>query len=332
MTVNQNADPTPDPYENPAVAEKIEEHLAAFEALDPDDTGVVEEGVSQDAPAVEGQDAPAVEQPTTEEPVAGTEPVGAVDTSKVPDAYRRSAYARGWTPEDVDTFVTANPDLAMRTLERIHSSRIAEINEWADHGRKQSGANVEPEAPASAPDPLQGIDLDALLADPGSDEDLIRRLVEPVNAAFEHLRPLVQQAQIARQTAEQAAQTKTLELIEQFFGSPELAPYKDLYGDSWGPQDSPTQQARQKVLETADALLAGSRAQGRDLGIDEALLLAHDAVSGSYKEHAIRDKMKAAVTRRAASVTLVPRSVGEAGGGASLEDKTQARLAEVFGR
>jgi hypothetical protein len=117
-----------------------------------------------------------------------------------------------------------------------------------------------------------------------------------------------------------------------------------LYGT--GPTQSVTDdffENRMKVLEQADQIRAGASFQGREVGLTEALSLAHDSISASYRVQAIREDIKAKVQQRASSVTTPPAKGSEGGSTSApsgerpektrkeIEDASAIALREIFG-
>lgn len=125
--------------------------------------------------------------------------------------------------------------------------------------------------------------------------------------------------------------------VEAFFGGKEMADFKEVYG---GGNDQPAEtqiEARNKVLEMADALMYGAKAQGRNLSLNKALELAHDSVSGGFKEQAIRSKIKGSLQARAKGIILRPTSKSQTAANrgkvktrGDLEKRVGASLAALF--
>jgi hypothetical protein len=233
----------------------------------------------------------------------------------------------------------------MKTFERMHESRTKEIGEWADLGRKirqtpvvPSGTSVQPVvAPAPAPvHSLQPIDVKSLVEKYGNQE-LVEALAGPVNAAIAAVSPLMQRAADNERASKEAAQETLGKTVQDFFTAPEMKPFNTVYGTSIAKLTAGQVEMRGKVLETADALIAGAAFQGRRLSVNEALTLAHDTVSSGTKENVIREKIRTDVTRRERQITMKPTAIGRrAAGGpprdrAELVGRTSDRLAAVFG-
>ena len=327
--------------EDPAIVERIQQDLDAageIETPEPESTGTP-------PPAVEGEEKPAeevAEPKTSEEPAAA--PAAKPETSTLPASYRRSAKARGWEDKEIDDFVASNPDKALQTFERIHSSRVEEVNQWAKIGREHRQgtpareAGPAPAAPVAA-DPmsaLKPVDVKAL-AEQFGNEDLLTAMAGPLNAAIAAIQPLMARAKQYEEQEQRSARETLGKQVQNFFTSKELQPFSEAYGGDPASLTDAQLQMRAKVLETADSLIAGARFQGRELSTEEALTYAHDAVSSGLKEKVIRETLKTAVTKRAKGITLKPTNRGSTDQGGpprdrkELENRTSDRLRGIFG-
>jgi hypothetical protein len=292
---------------------------------------------TEEKPVVETPEVPAVEP----EPVAKEAVVE--ETPTLPDAYRRTAKAREWTDAEIDKFVKADPELAIRTFGKMHESRAKEIGEWATLGRqaRQQSASgaiapASPTLPASpAPAALKPVDVKALIEKYGNDE-LIEALAGPVNAQMEALKPILEQARVQQQTAARQQGEMLGKIVQDFFTGKPMEQFKETYGGDLGSLSQDQFGARNKVLEMADALVAGARMQGRNLMVDEALQLAHDSVSKDKIETMVRDGIKKSVVQREKGITLKPSNTGRVASDAPAKNRREAeehartRLAEVF--
>jgi len=311
------------PETSSTVSDAIQTHLDAFNTATSDDTEVVPaEPVNEDVP---------VEPAET-----------AVTTPIVPDAHRRSAKARGWTDDEIDGFASADVELAQKTFERMHTSRIQEVNEWAAQGRETRKTPVSP-TPTTPTEPtesvLKPIDVVAMVTKYGNDnEELIRELATPINAAIDALTPLIKDATENASRTRETQQQVLAKTIDDFFGNTSMAAFEPVYGKTWDALTPEQMKKRDTVLEMADALVAGARLQGRGLDIVEAMTMAHDVVASSAKETAIRDDIRKTVVKRAKSITLKPNSSGtKPSSGSRPKDeqellaRTDERLAKIFG-
>jgi hypothetical protein len=337
--------------DDPKIVDAIQTHLDAFtESLETPETPVVPETPAESVvPATEEKP---VETPTEEKPVEKPveEAVAAPAASTLPAAYLRTAKARGWTDQEVTDFAKAQPDLALKTFERMHESRTKEINEWAELGRKVRQGNAQTTvvsgspavapsqvAVASAPSSvLQPVDVAALVEKFGN-EELIQAIAGPVNAAIKALQPIMSEMSVAKEQTRQAQHDALAKTVQDFFTDKALTPFTEAYGKDISALTKPQIEARQRVLETADALIAGAAYQGRSLSVQDALTLAHDSVSSGFKETVIREKIRSDLKKRSAGISLRPTAQGRPSVGGPPRDRTELigrtedRLASVFG-
>ena len=322
--------------DNPEAVSKVQEQLDAFNAGEEVTPAKAENTETPEEVADEGEQKPEV-VPTEKKP----EP--AAKASTVPAAYRRSLKSREWTDEEIDGFYTQNPEAALRTFEKIHESRKQELAQWAAIGRQhQAAAKPAGEAGAPAPknDPiaaLKPIDVKALAEKLGSDEESVRELVAPINAVVESLKPLVQQAQAAAQIAAQQERDSLGKQVDSFFVGDEVKEYSEIYGGDRTSLSQDQINARLRVCQIADSLVAGAKVQGHEITIDEALALAHESVSGIHKEKVIRERIKKDLKQREKSISLKPTHRGDSPNQGApknrdeMVSRTSSRLQEVFG-
>jgi hypothetical protein len=323
------SDSSQETAEPPAEEQPTDEQIAAGEKPAGEEEVTAEE--EQDA-----QGAAAKPQPVTVTPADGNAPT-------LPAAFRRSLIARGYTETEIDADLKTQGTRFVEMAERVHRGRSAEIADWANAGRQAKAAQQQQQQqrqqqqqPTVSDGALPKLDAKVLKEQFGDDK-LIDALVGPVNAAIDRLNaklPVIENVQKRSETAEQEA---LIRHIDGFFSGKELAPYKAVYGDTAGfAKDQKFIDARNKVLETADALIAGAGLQGRSLTLGEALTLAHDALSGDYKLQAVRTQVKQALTQRTNGITLKPGTrvasnpAGYNGSKATTERKIGALLTKAF--
>lgn len=338
--------------DTPVIVDAVQKHLDAFNGLiETPETPKVEAAPVEETPKAEVAEGgtpaatPAVKKQPDAEPVV--EAVAAPAVPTLPAAYIRTAKARGWSDEEIAQFSQASPDLAIRTLGQMHESRTKEIQEWAELGRKvRQGQVAAPVAPSPSPSPaavvpastaLQPLNVRELKERFGN-EELIDALAGPVNAAIAALGPITQRAQETEQNTQRTNRETVGKLISDFFTAKEMAPFTETYGGADFSKLTPVQiETRSRVLETADALIAGARYQGRNLSVNEALTLAHDSVSSGTKETIIRESIRKTAAKREKGITLKPTAQGRINAGAPPRDRaelharTEDRLRAAFG-
>jgi hypothetical protein len=270
---------------------------------------------------------------TTETAVEKKEP----SAPTFPAAYRRTLKALEWTDEEIND-AARRPEL-LTSIAKLHASRNKEVGEWAAAGRraKEQAAQQKP-APQAAPavTAMKPVDVAALKAKYG-DEGLIDELVGPINETIRQLNSMMPEVQKVQQRAAMSQLEVLSRQVDGFFGDKELKSYKELYGVNG--KLTPTQEgARQKVVEYADYLVGGASQNGRSLNLNEALTMAHDAVSGSTKTQAAREEIKGKMVERQKGISLKPGSRGtnlksptKASNKQALEKRVSGGLRAMFG-
>ena len=277
------------------------------------------------------------EKTEVEEKEAVTDPVVAVAAKKtgptLPDSYRRSLKSYGWEDEDIDQNLAVLGDRFISTAAKIHQNRNEEVTRWADAGR--AIRQNQPEEKKTELQVLKPLDQSKLEEHYGNDK-MIGEIIGPVNAVIQQINAIMPMVMSSQQATAQAELETLGKQVEGFFGGKELEPYRELYGDSKEPLKDQHFQARNKVLDTANALIVGAKQNGRSLTLGEALQLSHDAVSGGFKAKAARTTLVKQVKTREKGISLPPSghktSVTQTGpkDRATFEKDTAARLKRVF--
>lgn len=323
---------------DPGLESKVNAGLSALQEIDDEPV----ESVEGDEPA--GEEAPGEEEIPAEEVEApadkgGKSPektspakVTPAPASVIPPAHVRSLKAYQWTDEEIAAAYKADPANFLRTAAKLHDTRNEETRRMSILGT----AAKKPATPAEttekkAREAFKGIDTAALRKTYGN-EPFIDALetMSKMLAEFDGLVPAIHGFRENQQQSEQAALTQQ---IDGFFGSAELAPYSDSYGKA-GALTQEHYTARQKVIEYADLIIGGARQMGRPITLDEALTLAHDAVSGPVRTEAVRKEIKQQIQTRHKAVTLKPGKRGgqqTASGPKALETSVGTGLKSVFG-
>lgn len=257
----------------------------------------------------------------------------------VPDAYRRTLKAYEWTDEEIDASQAANPAQFLVMAQKIHANRTAETSRWADLGRQaiQREKDQQPAVKPTHVDPNTGLfkplDTAAMIEKYGN-EDMVNEMAGPLNAMIEQFNQILPTVMGGVQSINQSRQENLARQVDQFFGQDSLKPFEKVYGkaDSMEPEQI---QNRNKVLETADALIAGAALQNRKLSITDALLIAHDHVGSGFRKETVRQEIKQTVSKRSASLTVKPSTTAKPSAGApksstEMEARTRQRLASVF--
>ena len=331
-----------------ALADKIGQAFAEAQSDTVDEpAGELDEGTTADDDAADGDPIPAEEEPeATEDDDATNESApkeaaaaeGDPAEPTLPEVYRRSLKADNWTDAEIDEFYNANSEIAIRTAQRIHTTRNATTAEYARVGRLQQ--QQAPAAPAPAPEPavplatpvqsgFDPIDEEALIAQYGN-EELVRALAGPVNEALRTIRDVMPELNAGVEDIRQSQQATLQRQTEKFFLADEQKPYTTVYGTMEAGLTAEQEVNRAKMLECADAVRAGAFNQGRDMTVDEALEMAHGYVSSDFKAEAARKGLKQKVRKRAAGTTLKPntRQRQETSGPATTDREREAKVRE----
>lgn len=343
-------------FDREALETKVSGGLAAlFKDSEEDEAEAAQEEASNDdasndsndetvkGDGADDEDHADVEEEVEKKPEAAAKPGSKGNAPTLPAAYRRTLKAYGWEDEDIETNLKALGASFITTASKLHSNRNAEVAAWAEAGRAArervkaaDKTQITPDQ-AAAGQALKPIDMAAVEAHFGNDK-MLDQFFGPVNAAIEVINKMMPQVQQAQANTKQAEMAALGNQIEEFFGSEDLKPYAALYGDLKTGQLEPTHfSARNKLLETADALQHGAFAQGRKLSLKEAMQIAHDSISAGYKVSAVRTELVKKLKTRQAGITLKPSNKGKVSGSgpvrtqADLEKRTSQRLKAVFG-
>jgi hypothetical protein len=346
--------PSPEAKEAPvefdrgALESKIADKFSkAFEDADDSVTDVDPEPAKDEAeekPEVENEAEELVEE---EKEIAKEKPEAAAPSGAptLPAAYRRSLKAYEWTDEEIDQALKTQGDKFVQSAAKIHTTRAKEIAGFAQAGRLARQGHVTPQqdapaAPAARQEAtttstaLKPVDTAALKKQYG-EEALVDAIAGPVNKAIEEINRLMPVIQ-GSQKRQQQAELETLgRQIDSFFSGKEMESYNETYGKDSAKLTPEQLGTRQKVLEMADSLIYGSRQQGRPMGLEEAMTLAHDSIAGSVKEKTVRTAITKQLQQRERSVTIKPngRTSSLSKPNASREDlekATKARLEKAF--
>lgn len=321
-----------------AIESRVAERLGALRT-DSEDAVEEKEPVEAEVTADSGAetDDAATKDDDAEQPEAVADP----NAPTLPAAVRRSLKAYEWTDEEIDQNLRVLGPSFIATAQKLHNTRNQETAKWAEIGRaqrQQPPPTPDPAKVAERSQPIPKLDAEALKEHYG-DDALIDKILGPVNAAIDRLNeevlPTVRQTQQASQQAEQRA---LFNAIEGFFTSKEIKNgYGELYGEAGQPTFSQTHvDARNKVLEMADALIVGAAKQGRNLDLNSALTLAHDSVSGDYKGKAAKKELQASLQKRERGISLRPGNKStpvadkKANSREDIEKRVGKRLADVF--
>lgn len=312
-----------------------------------------QEDVEDEGAAATGEDEVDSEEPgeqEEEEEQEETEPgdeAAAADPSKegdaptLPDAFRRTLMAYGYTADQIKRDLSKQGLGFIEYAGRMHAMRNQETAQWAATGR--SLREQERTQPGSqqqqAPDPFAGlkpVDTKTLKDKYGDDEGLIDEIVGPVNATIAAINAILPQIQQGAKSIQDAETAGVQKQVETFFGG--MKGFETLYGGK-GVLSNEQLQARNSVLELTDNLITGAAARGTALTLEQALELAHDSVSAKHRESTAQQKVTKVAKARNRGITLRPSAKGGSGGRSpaggtptrkDLETRTASRLKAAF--
>lgn len=351
-------DTTPEPaFDIDAVAAKIDDDqfAAAFgeeveevEEIESDEVEVevdeaegeeVEVEVEKDDDENDDLEDDDSEEELEEEAAAKVDP----DAPTLPDTYRRSLKAYGWSDKEIDHNLSTLKGDFVKTAQMLHKNRREEVAAWANAGRaaKAQGGdnanqNLQVNAPATPVAGLKPVDMKALKEKYGED-GLIDEIAGPMNAMIAAVNSVLPILNQGVQQTQQTAQDQLQKIVTDFYAGESLKPYAKLYGDGKTRLTVEQLESRNNMLEQADALMLGAKQMGRNLTVDEALHMAHDIVSSDFRETAARESIKKVAKNRSRGRTQRPsgRRKGTGSNGqlsdSELESKVGEGLKKVFG-
>jgi len=249
---------------------------------------------------------------------------------EIPEGYVRAAKRQGWSDEDIVDEIKANPERAKRLFANAYETSNKLTRDFAALGREKAEAAQRAameKAAAEAPEIKDYITADEISKISDGDEATSVALknfntaLKSRDAEIAKLRapgPSADDLEFAR--SDQAASTARarasaddadLMRVNQFFGAENMKPYNDFYGNLNKDQNmndiTPNQrQHRYEVLQKADQLIVGKKAQGIETTALEALEDAHLLVTESIREKIITDGIRSSLIKRSKSKTLRP--------------------------
>jgi hypothetical protein len=326
-----------------AAVEKAESRLKILNSDDDEDEG------TSDSP--EKADTKEDETDSTPEPKSGEaeEVKSEVSTPsegvKVPDSYFRAAIHQGWKPDQIDSFVKENPELALQTLENIYKSTNKISQEFSRIGRSTAVSNdTTKQEQGLAKTDVSNIDLTEMKKVYGDDDPAIKVIqalsdqLNQISSKNQNQNQAQSQPQTFQQTNHAVASEKDslAQSVDSFFTSEDLKPFNEFYGTGKLGAKTRTleqEERRWKLLDEADQIRNGAFKQGMQMDVAEALERAHLIVSDEFKTQAIRKSIVSNLKAKSKSLTLKPNNStptkttlsGEEG----LEAKTTQRLASL---
>jgi len=275
------------------------------------------------------------------------------EAKQLPDAYYRAAIHRGWTGEEVNDFFKTNPELCLRTLAKVYAEVNQASKDFAFLGRakKEQVAPVKAEAETKPVETVKPtVDVEALRRQYPDDPivDMVAALSEQNSRLIKEIEKVgpakqpSESAQPALDAARQAQADVICKQIEGFFSDADMKQYEEFYGKlpsanaQWSTLMPGQHANRWAVVEMMDHIITGAKEHGREININDALRMAHLAVSEPIREKVIRETIKQDVEKRNKNITLKPSSstsrVDERTNTTEgLVSATEKRLKNIFG-
>jgi hypothetical protein len=239
-----------------------------------------------DAPAAAVPEKPAAETVAAKVPVTSEE---------LPSEYIRSLKAFGLSDADIASGLAAGPQMFMNVAKMLHAARTKEINDFANIGRAKGGQQVavppQPQQAATAAQGLRAVDIAAIAKKYNiTDSALLNEIVGPVNQ-------VIAQFTVMAEARQQQEIGLLKQQVDAFFASPTMKSYETEYSDAAN---------RDKIIETASYILNGATQAGKQLSVEEALSMAHDATAAPKQRQQRQQAVVQATQQRAAALTHKP--------------------------
>lgn len=311
-----------DAYEDPELLDKISKNLSEVDGLDSesvDDSTPIESDDSADdddsTPPMPKAKKAADDSDSTpddeDENKSAEGDTDADDKPAIPDNYYRAAVHQGWEPEDIQELYDANPDLALKTLKKLHEDTNKVSQVFAEKGRlaaQQQQTQIQSQQQPQQPVVVQTQQVDMNKLKEQYENDPFGAMAELIKATVGQ-----QQQQQPQQQEPQQPTVNQLSIEEQFaaytdvvnfFKDKSMADYEVLYGTDVN-NLTPGQKAnRSAVTETADAIIDGMLLEGKQISNTDALMRAHLIVSAPVAEQVVRNKLVKSAKKREKGMTL----------------------------
>jgi len=280
-----------------------------------DDAGTVDDDAVNDT---DDTDDDVVESGDTKE----SEDVGAV----IPEQLFRAATHNEWKPEEITKFWKDSPELAKKTLTKMHTDMVNTNSQYAEQGRaakelKEQRAQLEgqrtaPDTPAKQKD---FVDIEAAREEFG---DGAAAIIKQLNDALINVTTTQKQAPQtggAQQETQLARYERSLAAIQQmsyWFADDSMKGYEEFYGSGRDANGLPMlttnhltmeqRKNRDDVINMADDIEAGIQLRGGSTSIPDALNRAHIILTKDIQTSMIRNGILKSAKKRSKGITLRP--------------------------
>lgn len=320
--------------------------LAGYDEIDEEDEDNEEEetSTSEETPTEDADDDPSSSEDKESDDTESSEDSEAGDeTPTLSDALRRSAIHQEWTQEEIDEFMKADPEKAIKTFEKIHESNNRLTTEFSKLG--QAALKVQHDADQSTTNTHQQDDVTKIIAGLGKEHDgdpLYEDFVKPLAQALK----ASQSQQVVQHVASPTVETRNrdrdglVQQVNEFFSQETLRDYDEYYGTPGHPKTNDQLGSYNQVLQLADQIVAGSILQQNELSVPEALDKAHLVIAEPFRQTATQNALKVSVKKREKGVQLKPNSSASTvddgndrtapKSRSELHSRTRERLQKVF--
>jgi hypothetical protein len=242
------------------------------------------------------------------------------------DKLYRAAVHNKWTPEQIVDFWKRDPELAKKTLEKMHEDMVNTSNVYAEHGRAKiqlEAQRAELQTPVVPDRPKDFVDIKKAEEEFGEGAAVIikqlnDKLVDVVAQQQKQVQApnTVQQNHVADPVARTEQNLAVVQQMGHWFADPGLEPYKEFYGDAVDSNGlmlltrdhlTPTQrQNRDKLLNAAGDIEAGVALRAGTISVADALTRAHVILTQDMQTEVIRKGIMKQAKKRSKGVTLRP--------------------------
>lgn len=244
------------------------------------------------------------------------------DTPQLSDAYHRAAIYSGMSEKDVEDFMVASPELAIKTFAKLHEGMNRASREFSNIGRYKKEQAAKPDnetADNESASNFEKVDLTKLREDFPEDNSLIS-VIEGMQGQMEKMdsQLKVKSTQPSTELDGEKAKLEAAkvqhisEQINDFFGAPDMQVYADVYGavpkdaKDWGSLLPSEKMNRVAVIDQVEQLMIGAEELGGNMEVGDALQRAHLLVTEPVREKMIREDIMAKVVKRSKGITLKP--------------------------
>jgi hypothetical protein len=340
-------------FDRDALAGKLEDQMAAFNDEDVsyhNDTEVLADDESEEIVADDDSDEENDSQDTQEdeeskesdevedddqsddeeieEEAADESDAKSGKTPTLPEAYRRSLAAYGWSDEEIEDSLDNDSAGFIKLATTIHSKRNAEVAQWAELGRKGREQLEAGDPNATVPEQLKPVDLSRIKEKYG-DDDLFEEIVGPLNSTIAALNAVLPQVQQGMQAIQQTHTDAAASQVHRFFDAEKLEPYRKFYGGEEQDRTPEQMDHRRDVLEQAVLIMEGAKSLNQEMSLEKALMSAHDTAASDFREQAVRKSIKRVVKKRNRGISQRPSKRGNAGSNSSKPTTEGQRISRV---